>query len=72
MVDSFAKGKDDDWHRLLVKGKLKVELNEYEDALRIYQELVGRVEKDKSLDEDQREKRRKTKFSTRSAGFISS
>ena len=70
MVESFLKAKDNDWHRLEVKGKLKIELNENEEARKIYEELVGRVEKDKTLDEDEREDRKENFQYTLSGIYI--
>jgi tetratricopeptide (TPR) repeat protein len=70
MVDNFVKGKDTDWYRLKVKGLLKLELNENEEARRIYEELVGRIEKDKSLTEDEREEYKEDFQYTLSGIFI--
>lgn len=50
MVDNYIKAKDSDWHRHEIKGRLKRELNENDEARRIYEELGGRIDKDKILD----------------------
>ena len=57
LVDNYVKAKDSDWHRLEVKGRLKNELNENDEARRIYEELIPRVEKDKTIEKDYRDDR---------------
>ena len=56
VVDSFVKRRETDWHRLEVKGRLKRELNENDEALRVYEELPGRIDKDPKLKETEKEK----------------
>src|SRR5205807_7716472 len=48
MVDNYIKAKDSDWHRYEIKGRLKRELNENDEARRIYEELGARIDKDKN------------------------
>ncbi len=57
LVDNYVKAKESDWHRLEVKGRLKNELNENDEARRIYEELIPRVEKDKTIEKEYREDR---------------
>jgi hypothetical protein len=56
MVDNLVKAKPTDWHRLEIKGRLKRELNEDDEARRIYEELPERIEKDDSLDKEKRDR----------------
>ena len=55
MVDNFVKQKESDWRRHEIKGRLKRELNENDEARRIYEELGARIDKDKSIKAAERE-----------------
>jgi tetratricopeptide (TPR) repeat protein len=55
MVDNYIKAKDTDWHRYEIKGRLKRELNENDEARRIYEELGARIDKDKAIKADEKE-----------------
>ena len=55
MVDNYVKAREGDWHRWEVKAKLKHELEENDEARRIYEELPARIEKDPKLDKERKE-----------------
>jgi tetratricopeptide (TPR) repeat protein len=70
MVDSLTKARPKSWKLLEVKAKLKIELNEMDEARRLYEEILGRVEKDSTLKKDEKEFRTKAYQYTLSGLFI--
>jgi tetratricopeptide (TPR) repeat protein len=55
MVDSYVKARESDCLRWKIKGMLKRELQENEEARRIYEELPARIEKDTKLSKERKE-----------------
>jgi tetratricopeptide (TPR) repeat protein len=55
MIDNYVKGREGDWSRWELKARLKRELNENDEARRIYEELPARIAKDTKLDKEQKE-----------------
>ena len=50
MLDSYLKGHEDDWQRLMVKAKVKQVMEDYPEAARAYEELLPLIDKDRDLE----------------------
>jgi len=50
MLDGYLKGHENDWRRLKVKAEVKQEMEEFAEAVRTYEDLIPKIEKDGKLE----------------------
>jgi tetratricopeptide (TPR) repeat protein len=54
MVETLLKARGNDWRNLELKAWLQREQNHMEESVKLYEDLIAQVEKDKSLEQDEK------------------
>src|SRR5262249_8418190 len=54
LVEALLKAQPDNWLTLELKGSVQREAGKYEEAAKIYEEVLDRITKDKSLEDAER------------------
>src|SRR5258708_36673251 len=54
LCDTLIKAQPTNWLNLELKGRIYREIGKFDEAIKIYEDVIGRVEKDDRLTEEQR------------------